>query len=201
MKSRHKFIVPSNLAKAQMEICESLYQDKEGRQKINDYADKVKMPYTQCKGCDSETPTIVEVKFDTCAVCGGQKEKQEIYLTSDWLQTDGSDSTLQYGRLVNSTSWQYMEWTDKPWEDEVKDAEFKLANLQDDNWRKATINLEEYTKEEIADAISTFGYNILHADDWNSKDFTIFQIEQASELFGVKDSIQLACECIFELEM
>ena len=195
MKPRNKFIVPSNLAKAQMEICENLYQDKEGRQKINDYADKVKMPYTKCSGCDSETPTIVEVKFDTCAVCGSQKSKQEIYLTPDWIQTDGSDSTLQYGRLVNSTSWQYMEWTDKPWEKETKDATYKLANLNDSNWRRATIDLDEYTEDEIWDALSTYGYKAQNLD----KKGLIF--EQGGDTFEGKDAVMLACECLFELEM
>lgn len=196
MKPRNKFIVKTGLAKAQMEICENLYQEKDGRQKINDYADKVKMPYTQCKDCETETPTIVEVEFDTCAVCGGQKEKQRLYLTSDWIQTDGSDETLQYGRKISDSSWEYMEWTDKPWDKEKRDADFKLANLHDDNWRKATIDLTEYTKEDILSAVETYGYGF---DFFNCVE--VFNLYQSGYVFNVEDSIQLACECLFELEM
>lgn len=113
----------------------------------------------------------------------------------DYIQTDGSDNTLQYGRKLSETSWEYMEWVDQPLET-PKDTEFKLANLEHTNWRRDTIDLEHYTKEQIEDAISTFGYSI---EFWTSNE--VFNINQSGFTFSVEDSVQLSCECIFELEL
>lgn len=125
----------------------------------------------------------------------GRENWIPVQFMDGWEQTDGSDSTLQYGRKVSETSWEYMEWTDKPWE-ETKDADYKLANIDDSNWRKEEIDLREYTKEEILEAIETYGYKFEHFSSVG-----VFNIEQDGYTYSVDDSIQLACECIFELEM
>lgn len=78
MTKRNKFIVKETLADIQLTICEALYKVS-GQQGINNYADKVKMAYSECKGCESITPTIITINHDNCATCGGEKTKQILY--------------------------------------------------------------------------------------------------------------------------
>ena len=69
---RNKHIVNTRLANAQSEICEHLYDVDIF--KVYDYANKVKIPYSYCKGCETQTPCIVTLKLDACAICGGNKK-------------------------------------------------------------------------------------------------------------------------------
>ena len=32
-----------------------------------------------------------------------------------WLMTDGSAETLQFGRRINDTTWEYRQWVDGPY--------------------------------------------------------------------------------------
>lgn len=59
------------LANVEREICEGLYVT--GIHKVYDYANKIGLKYHLCKECDAETPTISDVKIDTCGLCGGRK--------------------------------------------------------------------------------------------------------------------------------
>lgn len=77
MRNRNKFIVKEEVAKAQREICEILYNQE--HQAVYDYADVVGMANSNCRGCEKETPTIITVENDECALCGGSKEKQNKY--------------------------------------------------------------------------------------------------------------------------
>ena len=61
------------LANVTREICENLYKDF-GASKVYEYANKVKLVYSECKPCDAETPTISDSKQHTCAICGSEKE-------------------------------------------------------------------------------------------------------------------------------
>ena len=76
-RERHFFIVNDRLADAQEEICQNLYD--ESISKVYDYGNKVNMPYSYCIACETDTPTIVRLESDTCAVCGSDKEIQEEY--------------------------------------------------------------------------------------------------------------------------
>lgn len=66
-----------------------------------------------------------------------------------------------------------------------------LANFN--NWHTNTVDLKGYSKKEIEDAISTYGYTIGY---WSSQ--AVFNIEQNGYTYSVEESIQLSCECIFE---
>jgi hypothetical protein len=59
------------LANLERKICEGLYVT--GIHKVYDYANKIGLKYHNCKECDAETPTISDVKNDTCALCGSKK--------------------------------------------------------------------------------------------------------------------------------
>lgn len=115
----------------------------------------------------------------------------------DWIQTDGSSGTLQYGRKINDTSWQYREWVDVPYLP-VSTLEDKLFNWEDGRWREDTIDLKDYTYEQIKDALSTYGYELLSIDP--SVPYGIIFTQSGDEYQG-RDAVQLACECIFELEI
>jgi len=79
---RNNYILNENVILAQEEICEALYEKYDGNtQQILDYADKVGMPYSKCKGCEVLTPTVVRIFSDNCAICGGTKEMQRNYKT------------------------------------------------------------------------------------------------------------------------
>ena len=77
MKTRNKFIVTPRTALAQLEICTKLYA--ESIASVYDYANKVGLPYSECKGCEASTPTVVTIHSDTCAICGKSKEMQSKY--------------------------------------------------------------------------------------------------------------------------
>ena len=61
------------LATVTREICYNLYQQSPA--KVYDYANKVKLLYNPCKGCEAETPTISDRELNTCALCGSVKPK------------------------------------------------------------------------------------------------------------------------------
>lgn len=112
--------------------------------------------------------------------------------TDGWLQTDGSGATLQYGRNVGGNSWEYREWLDLPHTKGLS-AEDKIKDWDNPNWREDVINLNNYSTDQIEDAISVYGYKIVGKIP--------FKIEQGGQVFNFEDSVQLACECIFELEL
>lgn len=111
-----------------------------------------------------------------------------------WIQTDGSDSTLQYGRKINNTTWEYMQWTDKPWEEVHKSAKEKLNDLDNEEWDRATIDLSDYSEGDIISTLMSFGYEHVYFE----KEGLCF--EQCGEYFSGEQAVQLACECLFELE-
>jgi hypothetical protein len=78
LQPRYKLVQSDEFAGVLTEMCEHLYN--EGPSKVYDYANKTKMPYSDCKPCEASTPTIISKDFDTCGLCGGQKEKQEFYI-------------------------------------------------------------------------------------------------------------------------
>ena len=92
-----------------------------------------------------------------------------------WIQTDNTDSISQYARKINTYVWEYKQ-------------------IQNGEIKSATINLEEYTLQEIADEISSFGYTIVPKCTSVQSKFKLYQ----SQVYKITDSIQLACECIFE---
>ena len=108
-----------------------------------------------------------------------------------WLQTDGSDSTLQYGRKISETAWEYREWVD---DGESISIEEKLEDWDSSDWREEVIDLNDYTEDEIWDALSVYGYT---ADILNVEDLTF---HQSGDTYTGQDAVQLACECLFELQ-
>lgn len=109
-----------------------------------------------------------------------------------WKQTDGSDSTLQYGRKINETTWQYRQWLDEF--DPIKgqttpiSIEEKLLNWWSEKWVEEKIDLDTYPLDVIQGIVESYGYEIICAEPFQLKGYS------------VEDSVQLACECIFEYE-
>ena len=115
-----------------------------------------------------------------------------------WVMTDGSDKTLQFGRRVGNNTWGYREWTDKPWEPYNRNREMKLEFWDSSNWNVEEIDLWDYTEEEIQDHLSPYGYEINYYCKQDFNNTIILTIKDDSYMYSVEDSIQLACECIFE---
>lgn len=114
-----------------------------------------------------------------------------------WEITDGSDSTLQIGKKINSTTWLYRQWTDNPFDSVHLETNIKLSLWDDGRWVEEEIDLLDYTIERIEDDVSSFGYSVVDFGSFG-KMFTL-TLEDDSGTYTVEDSIQLACECIFEL--
>jgi hypothetical protein len=114
----------------------------------------------------------------------------------DFEQTDGSDNTLQYGKFVNETTWLYREWIDLPFEVKgVLSSEEKIAAWDSNKWREEEIDISEFTIEQIKESVSCYGYTLVNVV--SNVDFSLFQ---SNHTYDLKSSIQLACECIFELD-
>lgn len=114
-----------------------------------------------------------------------------------WFKTDGSSSTLQFGRKINDTTWEYRQWVDGPF-DKKFSAEEKI-NLWDHHmWQKDIIDVNKgYTENEVQYYLDPYGYEILHWIVLPNEKFTLI-IKDELEVYDRSDSIQLACECIFE---
>lgn len=147
--------------------------------------------------------------LEAAGVPEGQREtslrRAEMRIKAEgWLLTDGSDNTLQYGRKVPyaRTLWEYRQWLDEldPFTGRyiTIPGNTKKRMWEDERWVSAKIDLRSYSLEEIRDAISTFGYSIhrwiLDGDVWID-----FQLKQGGDVYNTEDSIQLACESVFEL--
>lgn len=128
---------------------------------------------------------------------GHCKKSEQVYKPwfmkneNEWIQTDGSLNTLQYGRKVNKTTWEYVELAGKY-------ASIKQAEDDKNNWCGVEINLLEYTELQIKEAISSFGYLLVNCD-FEAKEFKIAQ-EGTNDDFDIENSIMLICECISEYE-
>ena len=115
-----------------------------------------------------------------------------------FIVTDFSDETLQMGRKINDFSWEFWEWIDEGWsieegdKFEVKSAEEKLALLDDYHWRKETIDVRDYSFEDIDDTLSRYMYERVFPESYVIKDCT-------GNLMSSEESIQLICECLFEV--
>jgi hypothetical protein len=127
-----------------------------------------------------------------------------------WIQTDGSCDTLQYAKKVNKTTWLYRQWLDKmvfdievtpmqQWR-EAFSCEHKLSNWEDDNWVEEQICLSDYPIDYIEDCISTYGYAIVSISTDTEGSVTSIVISAGRQEYSEEDSIQLCCECIFELQ-
>lgn len=123
-------------------------------------------------------------------------ENAEGYLMDtigEWVQTDGSDSTLQFGRKVNAHTWQYREWVDLPVDHpehcSISRPE-KIARWDRDEWRQIEIDIRDYSEEDVIEAVIPFGYEVSR----NSEDAILLRG------YSLEESIQLMCECIFELD-
>lgn len=111
-----------------------------------------------------------------------------------WVQTDGSDGTLQYGRRINSTTWEYRQWVDHPYsKGERLTADEKTARWDSVEWEIDVIDLKDYNLIEVREALVSFGYSIYEVEP--------LRIEQNGHIFSLYESVQLACESIFEVEM
>lgn len=105
------------------------------------------------------------------------------YLYPGFLQTDGSLETLQYANKITDLSWVYFELGGEY--SNVLEAEKDF-----DNWYPQLIDLQKYSKSEVEDIISSYGYK-LESYDLN-KNLVIL------EGYDFNSSVQLICECISE---
>jgi len=115
-----------------------------------------------------------------------------------YITTDGSSETLQLAKKINNTTWLYREWLEAPFNflfDQVKPVKEKISLWDNRNWREEEIDILDYSKETIEDAVVSYGYII---EEFISNDN--FSLSQNGDNYSIEDSIQLACECIFELE-
>lgn len=117
-----------------------------------------------------------------------------------WIQTDGSSSTLQYGRKLGENSWQYRQWCDLPWEELPYTAAEKLLMWDASEWKQSTIDLWDYTEDQIIEALAPYGYKLNYYCRQDFNQSIILTVEDDGYFHSVRDSIQLVCECIFELE-
>lgn len=114
-----------------------------------------------------------------------------------WLMTDGSDETLQFGRRINDTTWEYRQWVDGPF-DKKFSTEEKINLWNHHMWQEDTIDINKgYTENEVQYYLDPYGYKILHWIVLPNEKFTLI-IGDELEVYDRSDSIQLACECIFE---
>lgn len=47
--------------------------EKKGSGEVYNDANKIKLPYSYCSPCDTQTPTIEDKLTKTCAICGSLK--------------------------------------------------------------------------------------------------------------------------------
>lgn len=123
-------------------------------------------------------------------------ELDEDVIHDNWQLTDGSAESLQLGRQLSDTQWQYRQWCDDF--DTEKGSTLKtpiyekFQNWDSHNWHEEIINLKDYNFSEIKDAVESYGYTINHYKN----DLSLFQLGDMDR----NESIQIACECLFEIE-
>lgn len=123
----------------------------------------------------------------------------EQLINQGWIQTDGSCFTLQYAKKVNDTTWLYRQWVDIPFHSTQYDCYDKLIMWDSGYWEEDEINISKYPLDYIKGCISTFGYSVVSCLVVGEIIKEII-ITDGTHEYSVEDSIQLACECIFELE-
>lgn len=128
----------------------------------------------------------------------GEEDKEDnVELYKDFLtyqQTDGSFATLQYGRKESTTSWRYRQWLSKYEMLNGAPLLLKTAKWDSPHWEEHLVNLQDYTINEVSDHVSTYGYEVIgYSEDWSE-----FRMRQVGTDYSNEDSVQLACECIFE---
>lgn len=122
---------------------------------------------------------------------------QEQLYEQGWLQTDGSSSTLQYAKKINDTTWLYRQWVDGPF-DKKFSVEEKLNLWNHHLWEEEEIDISRgYTELQVQYYLDPYGYRIEHWIVLPDGGFTLIISDDSGE-YSREDSIQLACECIFE---
>jgi hypothetical protein len=116
--------------------------------------------------------------------------------TKGYIQTDGSDNSLQYAKKINFSTWEYREWKNEIYDSVELTTEEKIKAWESKNWRVEEIDILDYSLEELKNTVASYGYEIL-----NFTSNTQFNLWQNNETFNIKDSIQLTCECLFEQEI
>jgi hypothetical protein len=114
-----------------------------------------------------------------------------------WVLTDGSYETLQLGKKITDSKWFYREWVSNILDSEEEQnltSDEKLKMWDSGMWREQEIDLEDYDRASIEDFVSSFGYEVSFYSSPK-----VFNLKQNGYTYSVDDSIQLACECIFEL--
>jgi hypothetical protein len=130
------------------------------------------------------------------------QEKLNQLTSRGWICTDGSAETLQFGRKINATTWEYRQWGDGPVEyHEASGLPFysekeKVLMWDSGEWTEDEIDLQNYSKSEIESELSTFGYKL--KDYFGPDRIYIYSESDSIFTYPLEDSIQLACECIFE---
>lgn len=113
-----------------------------------------------------------------------------------WQLTDGSAATLQLGRKLSDTQWQYRQWVDTFDTEKEKvislPIDVKFQNWDSHNWYEEIIQFKDYNFFEIKDAVETYGYTI---NDYKN-DLSLFQLGDMDR----NESIMIACECLFEID-
>lgn len=133
----------------------------------------------------------------------------EQLIKEGWIQTDGSCSTLQYAKKVNDTTWLYRQWLDiriidievspmRQWTESFS-CEHKLENWDSSKWTEDEVDISVFSLDYIRDSISTFGYSIVSVRRDRGQIRELIITDKTHE-YSIEDSIQLVCECIFELE-
>ena len=123
-------------------------------------------------------------------------ELDEDVIHGGWQLTDGSAESLQLGRKINDTTWQYRQWCDGFDFQEGKyikvTKSVKFKNWESSKWVEDIIDLRNYNVSDIHNAIISHGYLI---GTWDAE-LQHFYIKS----YDRETSIQLAIECIFESE-
>lgn len=124
----------------------------------------------------------------------------EQLLEQGWICTDGSLETLQYGRKENRSTWQFTEWVTPTYPPSITVKE-KLDKWGKEGWRTEIVNLKCYEPDEIRQAVEIYGYKIVQFSVVkNYLSLTTTLAEFMLEGFLSKEaSVQITCECLFEL--
>lgn len=59
----------SHMLAVNREICQNLYNEK-GQAAVYDYCNKIKMSYSYCRNCETNTPVLMDRTICECAICG-----------------------------------------------------------------------------------------------------------------------------------
>lgn len=115
---------------------------------------------------------------------------------------------FQFGIQENETTWEYRQLregsdlTEKfdncamlfanKYNDEMSDTE-RLAHSSTKDWYIGSVDVQDYTTDEISEFLSSFGYSLT--------DKGYVKVDSMNEILDRKTSIQIICECIFETDM